>query len=37
MYKGKMVCVVVPCHNEETQIANVIKTMPEYVDKIVVV
>ncbi|MBF0242340.1 MAG: glycosyltransferase family 2 protein [Desulfamplus sp.] len=37
MYKGKMVCIVVPCHNEETQIANVIKTMPEYVDKIVVV
>ncbi|MBF0412325.1 MAG: glycosyltransferase family 2 protein [Desulfamplus sp.] len=37
MYKEKSVCIVVPCHNEETQIANVIKTMPEYVDKIVVV
>lgn len=37
MYKGKSICVVVPCHNEETQIANVIKTMPEYVDKIVAV
>ncbi|MBF0572529.1 MAG: glycosyltransferase family 2 protein [Desulfamplus sp.] len=37
MYKEKSVCVVVPCHNEETQIANVIKTMPEYIDKIVVI
>lgn len=37
MYKGRSICVVVPCHNEETQIANVIKTMPEYVDKIVAV
>ncbi len=37
MYKEKSVCVVVPCHNEESQIADVIKTMPEYVDKIVAV
>src|SRR3954469_715212 len=37
MYKNKTVCVVVPAYNEETQIANVIKTMPAYVDKIVVV
>ncbi|MFH1154349.1 MAG: glycosyltransferase family 2 protein [Pseudomonadota bacterium] len=37
MYKGKTVCVVVPCYNEETQIEKVINTMPEYVDSIVTV
>jgi len=37
MYKNKSVCVVIPAHNEETQIGNVIKTMPEYVDRIVIV
>lgn len=37
MYKQKSVCVVVPCYNEETQISNVIDTMPDYVDYIVVV
>jgi len=37
MFKGKSVCVVVPAHNEETQIAGVLETMPEYVDHIVVV
>src|SRR5690242_16738513 len=37
MYRNKSICVVVPAYNEETQIANVIKTMPAYVDKIVIV
>jgi len=37
MYKEKSVCVVVPCHNEESQIEKIVKTMPEYVDKIVIV
>jgi len=37
MYKDKSICVVVPAHNEETQIGKVIETMPDYVDKIVVV
>jgi len=37
MYQSKSICVVVPAHNEETQIGNVLKTMPEFVDKIVVV
>ena len=36
MYQSKSICVVVPAHNEETQIGNVLKTMPDYVDKIVV-
>jgi len=37
MYKNKTLCVVIPCHNEETQIEMVISTMPEYVDHMVVV
>ncbi|GAF72800.1 unnamed protein product, partial [marine sediment metagenome] len=37
MYKNKTVCVVVPAYNEEKLIAKVIETMPDYVDKILVV
>jgi glycosyltransferase involved in cell wall biosynthesis len=37
VYKDKTIAVVVPCYNEETQIERVIKTMPEFVDKIVVI
>ena len=37
MYKAKRICVVVPAHNEETQIQKVVETMPDYVDAIVVV
>jgi len=37
MYKEKKIAVVIPCYNEETQIQRVIATMPEYVDRIVVV
>jgi len=37
MYKGKRVAVVVPAYNEEQLIGRVLETMPELVDKIVVV
>lgn len=37
MYKDKSICVVVPAYNEGTQIGNVIDTMPDFVDHIVVV
>jgi len=37
MYKKKTICIVVPAHNEETQIGKVITTMPAFVDKIVIV
>lgn len=37
MYKNKSIVVVVPAHNEETQIGAVIETMPDYVDKIVII
>ena len=37
MYKDRTISVVVPAFNEETQIADVIVTMPGFVDKIVIV
>ena len=37
MYKEKTICVVVPCFNEETQIAKVLNTIPDYIDNIVVI
>ena len=37
MYKDKSICVVVPAYNESTQIDKVVSTMPEFVDKVVVV
>jgi glycosyltransferase involved in cell wall biosynthesis len=37
MFENKSVCVVVPAHNESTQIGMVIETMPTYVDHIVIV
>ncbi len=37
MYNKKTVAVVVPCYDEESQIGMVIETMPDFVDKIVVV
>lgn len=37
MYKGKSLAVVVTAYNEETQIGRVIETMPDFVDKIVIV
>ncbi len=37
MLSGKTIAVVVPAYNEEEQIAHVIDTMPEFVDRIVVV
>ncbi|MDD4939906.1 MAG: glycosyltransferase family 2 protein [Candidatus Omnitrophica bacterium] len=37
MYKNKRVCVVVPAYNEEGLIERVITTIPQFVDKIIVV
>jgi glycosyltransferase involved in cell wall biosynthesis len=37
MYNNKSIAAVIPCYNEETQIKRVIKTMPDYVDKMIVV
>jgi glycosyltransferase involved in cell wall biosynthesis len=37
MYRTKTVAVVVPCYNEETQIARVVETMPSIVDRIFIV
>lgn len=37
MYKDKKIAVVIPAHNEETQIRKVIETMPDFVDRIIIV
>ena len=37
MYKNKSICVVIPAYNEAKQIGKVIETMPDCVDKIVVI
>ena len=37
MYKDKKICVVVPAHNEEKQIGNMLAGVPDFIDKIVVV
>ncbi|MBN1990146.1 MAG: glycosyltransferase family 2 protein [Bacteroidales bacterium] len=37
MYNNKLVAVVVPCYNEESQIEQVIATIPDYIDAIVVI
>ena len=37
MYKGKTVTIVVPAYNVAPHILQVIKTMPEFVDRIIVV
>jgi glycosyltransferase involved in cell wall biosynthesis len=37
MFLEKTIAAVIPCMNEETQIAKVITTMPAFVDKIVVI
>ncbi len=37
MYKNKKIGVVIPCYKEETQIGMVIETMPDYIDKMIVV
>ena len=37
MYKGKTIGVVIPAHNEASQIGRVIETMPDYVDEIVII
>src|SRR5688572_13163822 len=37
MLKNKTIAVVVPCYNEETQIGMVIESMPDFVDRIIIV
>jgi len=37
MLKGKTIAVVIPTYNEERQIASVIRTIPSYVDQIIIV
>lgn len=37
MYRNKLIGIVVPSYNEETQIERTVKTMPDYVDRIIVI
>lgn len=37
MLQNKTIAVVVPCYNEETQIGMVIETIPDFVDRIIVI
>ena len=37
MYHDKSIAVIIPCYNEGTQIEKVINSLPQYVDKIVVI
>ncbi len=37
MFEGKTVAVVVPCYNEESQVGQVLETMPDFVDCIIVI
>jgi glycosyltransferase involved in cell wall biosynthesis len=37
MYKGQSITVIIPCLNEEQGIRRVLKSMPEFVDEVIVV
>lgn len=37
MYNNKTIAVVIPAYNEENQIKMVIETMPDFVDRIVII
>ena len=37
MLNNQTIAVVVPCYNEETQIGMVIETMPDFVDRIIII
>jgi glycosyltransferase involved in cell wall biosynthesis len=37
MYKDKFIAAVIPCFNEEKQIGKVISTMPDFVDRLVII
>ena len=37
MLKNNQISVVDSCHNEETQIESVVKGIPEYIDKIIII
>ena len=37
MLNNKTIAVVVPCYNEESQISMVVETMPDFVDRIIIV
>ncbi len=36
MYRDRRICVIVPAHNERDHVAWVIRSMPDWVDHVVV-
>ena len=37
LYRGFVISVVIPCHNEENSIVQVITVLPSFIDEIIVV
>lgn len=37
MYKNKKICITIPAYNEEKSIKKVIKSLPDFIDKIIIV
>lgn len=37
MYKGKKIAVLIPCYNEASQILNVLKGIPPFIDEVIVI
>ncbi len=37
MYKGDTITVIIPCLNEEQGIERVLRSMPDFVDQVIVV
>ena len=37
MLSEKTIAAVIPCYNEESQIGHVIETLPDFIDKIIVI
>ena len=37
MFSNKIIAAVLPCYNEEQQITNVVKTIPDFVDKVIAI
>src|SRR5918912_285484 len=37
MYKGQRITVIIPCLNEEQGIAEILRSMPDFVDEVIVV
>lgn len=37
MYQNNNIAAVIPCYNEESQISGVVNSMPEFIDRIIII